>query len=227
MVDRTLHVAVTTAVGSFQLDVDFTVEPGLTVLFGPSGSGKSTLLDCLAGLRVPDKGRIVVHGQIFLDKARGINLPPQKRHLGYVFQESALFPHLSVRDNITFGIDRWPRERKESRTKYLCELLKLDGLLDRRPSQLSGGEAQRVALARAIAPEPRLLLLDEPFSSLDMRLRAQLGSELSAIRRELSLPMVLVTHFPDEALELGDTVVSLAGGRVCAVGSPPEILGNV
>lgn len=226
MVDRTLHVDLKTVLGSFRLAADFTVPLEFIVLFGPSGAGKSTLLDCLAGLRTADEGRIVVGGERFFDSEARINLRPQKRRLGYVFQRSALFPHLRVRENIAFGIEHWERGKREARIDYLVELLQLVTLTERRPASLSGGEAQRVSLARAIAPEPRLLLLDEPFSAMDGNLRSEMELELKSLARRLSLPMVLVTHSRATALALADHVVCIDGGTIRKIGSADTVLLN-
>jgi molybdate transport system ATP-binding protein len=226
MVSNLLQVKLETTVQSFSLKVEFTVVARLTVLFGPSGCGKSTVLNCLAGLRKPDTGLIAVCGKTFFDTNAAINLPPQMRQAGYVFQNPALFPHLTVAENIGFGIDHWEEDKRNARINYLLELLKLSGLGDRRVSQISGGQIQRVALARALAPEPKLLLLDEPFSALDTDLRNQLADELRSMQRKLALPMVLVTHSRAEALQLADSVVLLDRGKVVADGDPQRLLGN-
>jgi len=224
MVDQLLRVKMKAVLGSFDLAVDLSAPLGLIVLFGPSGSGKSTFLDCLAGLRAPDEGLISAGSETFFDSQAGVNLPPQKRKLGYVFQRPALFPHLSISANIGFGIEDWPAERRTSRIEQLLELLHLRQSADRFPASLSGGEAQRAALARAIAPEPRLLLLDEPFSALDMKLREELGHELRSLQRDLTLPMVLVTHSRQEAIALADVLVCINAGKIEKVGSPSQIL---
>lgn len=226
MVEQSLEVRLKCALEVFNLRVEFKVALGLIVLFGPSGAGKSTVLDCLSGLRVADEGLIKLGGMTIFDSAERISLSPQERRFGCVFQRPALFPHLSVRDNIGFGIEDWAPEKRQARIKDLSELLKLERLLDRRPAGLSGGESQRVALARAIAPEPRMLLLDEPFTALDMKLRGELGAELRSLQRRLVLPMVLVTHSREDALELADTVVCMLEGRIESVGSPRQLLAN-
>ncbi len=207
-----------------ELRVDFAVEGGMIVLFGPSGCGKTTTLNCLAGLISPDSGLIQVNEKMFFDSQARINLSPQMRRVGYVFQNSALFPHLDVRRNILFGIDDWNKEKQKQKLEYLVELVHLNGLLDRRPDQLSGGQIQRVALARALAPEPQLLLLDEPFSSLDMDLRSQLAEELCRVQASLEVPVILVTHSKEEARQLADTVICMEAGKIRAAGSPAEVL---
>lgn len=224
MVDRTLQASLKVVLSAFELDVDFAVPLEFIVLFGPSGAGKSTLLDCIAGLRTADQGRIVIGEECFFDSDAKINLRPQKRRLGYVFQRPTLFPHLSVRENICFGIEHWKHDRRKDREDYLIDLLQLGPLTERRPSGLSGGERQRVALARAIAPEPHLLLLDEPFSALDAELRGELETELHSLARRLALPMVLVTHSRATALSLADTVVCLEGGKIRAIGRAGSVL---
>jgi len=208
------------------LAVDFQVEQGLIVLFGPSGCGKSTVLNCIAGLLKPEAGFIKIGGQVFYDCQSGVNLCPQDRQLGYVFQHSALFPHLNVKDNICFGISNWPLSRKEERLEVLLNLLELNGLSQRTISQLSGGQIQRVALARALAREPGVLLLDEPFTALDYELRTQLGQELKALQRRLQIPMLMVTHSLPEARDLADQVVSMKDGRVVDAGAPGLVLAS-
>lgn len=224
MVDKTLVVKIDAAVGSFSLNLSFTAPVGLTVLFGPSGSGKSTLLDCLAGLRTPDNGEIAVGDRIFYDSAKRLNLPPQKRKVGYVFQNPTLFPHLSVRENIGFGLQSWQPERQKARLEELLELFSLESLSDRHPASLSGGESQRTAIARALAPAPQLLLLDEPFSALDSQLRTSLSTQLRSLQRQLSLPMVLVTHSSTDARQLADLVVHIQAGQMQTIGLPDLIL---
>jgi molybdate transport system ATP-binding protein len=224
MVSTVLKAKLKKKLDDFQLNIELSVPLGSTVLFGPSGSGKSTILDCLAGLRRPDEGFIAVGNDQFLDSTAGFFLPPQKRKIGYVFQRPSLFPHLTVRENIAFGISHWQKDKRENRVDTLLELLQINYLSGRRPTKLSGGEGQRAALARALAPEPHLLLLDEPFSALDVDSRKQLGDELLKLQKNLSLPMVLVTHSREEALALAEVVVCISAGRVIKTGSPAEVL---
>src|SRR5688572_16828102 len=155
----------------FTLDVSWQAHEGVTGLFGPSGAGKTATLDCLAGLTRPDRGRIVVNDRVLFDSAAGIDLPPRQRRLGYVFQGYALFPHLTVADNVAYGLHDLERHARRRRAAEVLERLGLSSLARRRPDELSGGQRQRVALGRALAPEPALLLLDEPFSALDAPLR--------------------------------------------------------
>jgi molybdate transport system ATP-binding protein len=198
--------------------------PAVTVLFGPSGSGKTTVLRCLAGLERPERGVIRFAADTWFDAEHGIALPPRQRGIGYVFQEYALFPHLTVAGNITYGLPRSlaQMERKQ-RLGELTAMLDLTGLESRYPRQLSGGQQQRVALARALAPRPRLLLLDEPLSALDAPTREQVRRELRHLLADLRLPAVLVTHDRVEALALGDYVAVLDRGRVCQWGPVPEV----
>lgn len=198
----------------FTLRPRFSAERELVVLFGHSGSGKSLTLRAIAGLLRPHRGRILIDGQPVFDAERGIDLPPQARGVGLVVQHYALFPHLTVRENIAFGLHDLPRRERERRVAELVTLLGLEGLEGRRPHEISGGQAQRVALARALAPRPRLLLLDEPFSALDSAIRVTLRRELARLRRELDLTIVFVTHDLREAYNLADRIAVFDSGRV-------------
>jgi molybdate transport system ATP-binding protein len=195
----------------------------VTVLFGPSGSGKTTVLRALAGLDRPDAGVIRFGGETWFDAARGVCRPPQARGVGLLFQEYALFPHLSVRANVGYGLHRLPAGERAARVTELSERFDLAGLLDRRPAQLSGGQRQRVALARALAPRPRLLLLDEPLSALDAPTREALRGELRHLLEQAGVPAIVVTHDRVEALALGDRLAVLAGGAVRQVGPVHEV----
>jgi molybdate transport system ATP-binding protein len=195
----------------------------VTVLFGPSGSGKTTVLRCLAGLERPARGFIRFGGETWFDAARGLSLPPQQRDIGYVFQEYALFPHLTVARNLGYGLGGLPAGERSRRVAEMLDLLGLYGLEGRYPARLSGGERQRVALGRALVRRPRLLLLDEPLSALDAPTREQLRRELRRLLAALRVPALLVTHDRVEALALGDRVVVLDGGRVCQSGPVAEV----
>jgi molybdate transport system ATP-binding protein len=184
----------------------------VTVLFGPSGAGKTTILRAIAGLVRPASGRIMLGAECWFDAARGIDLPPQRRRLGYVMQEQVLFPHLSVERNIAYGIRSGAFQAPGERVRQMIDMLGLAGLERRRPAELSGGQRQRVAVARALAPSPRLLLLDEPLSSLDFAARAELRLELRRVLVAAAIPTVLVTHDPAEARELGDALASVDAG---------------
>lgn len=195
----------------------------LTVLFGPSGSGKSTTLRCLAGLEKPERGTIRFGNEIWFDAARGIFLPPQRRRIGYVFQDYALFPHLSVAQNIGYGLSNLAALERRQRIEEITTLLGLAGLMERYPAQLSGGQQQRVALARALVCRPRLLLLDEPLSALDAPSRENLRRQLRRWLVELQILTILVTHDRIEALALGDHLVVFEGGIVRQSGTVQQV----
>jgi molybdate transport system ATP-binding protein len=195
----------------------------VTVLFGPSGAGKTTVLRALAGLDRPQAGQIRFAGEVWLDAARSIFLPPQARRVGLVFQEHALFPHLSVAANVAFGLSGLGAAERDARVRALATRLGVLELLGRRPREISGGQAQRVALARALAPGPRLLLLDEPLSSLDAPAREALRGELRGLLEEAGVPAIVVTHDRAEALALGDRLVVLAAGAVRQIGAVHEV----
>jgi molybdate transport system ATP-binding protein len=195
----------------------------LTVLFGPSGSGKTTALRCLAGLERPDRGYIRFGHETWFDSARRVLVPPQQRRIGYLFQDYALFPHLTVAQNIRYGLRRVGRAERQHRVAEIIDLLGLTGLEDRYPKQVSGGQQQRVALARALVCRPRLLLLDEPLSALDAPTREQLRRQLRRWLVQLRTPAMLVTHDRIEALALGDHLVVLDAGRVCQRGTVHEV----
>jgi len=205
-----------TAVDALDLEIP---EGRLTTLLGPSGCGKTTSLRMLAGYNTPTSGTIRIHG---VDSTR---LPPEKRGLGMVFQSYALFPHLSVADNVGYGLKlrRIPAAERARRVEETLDLVGLVHLAGSRPKKLSGGQQQRVALARAIAIRPRLLLLDEPLSNLDARLRVQMRAEIRRIQSETGLTVVLVTHDQDEALEMSDVMVVMRGGRIMQQGAPRDV----
>jgi molybdate transport system ATP-binding protein len=219
-----LRVAIQKKLGNFSLAVDFAVEASFIVLFGASGCGKSSTLAVLAGLLTPEQGTIQFGSQMLLDGSGNINLSPQQRRIGYVFQNYALFPHLRVRENIYFGIDQLPKSAQQERLDQLISIFRLDTLTERYPRELSGGQQQRVALARALAPNPQLLLLDEPFSALDDELREELREELKDLHHRLNLPILMVTHSRAEALQLAETVILMGSGSVSAIGLPAEVL---
>jgi molybdate transport system ATP-binding protein len=195
----------------------------VTVLFGPSGCGKTTVLRCLAGLERPDRGVIRCGPDVWFDAGRGLCLPPQRRDVGYLSQDYALFPHLTVGQNVGYGLGRFTAAGRSRRVHELLELLGLGGLERRLPRQLSGGQQQRVALARAVARRPRLLLLDEPLSALDAPTREQLRRDLRRWLAAMGVPTLLVTHDRGETLALGDAVVIMDGGRVCQSGPVEEV----
>jgi iron(III) transport system ATP-binding protein len=201
-------------------DVSLSIAPGeFFALLGPSGSGKSTLLRLIAGFVAAQSGSVRIGG---VDVA---NLPPWKRDLGMVFQNYALWPHLTVGENVAFGLEerRWPRERIRARVKEMLELVRLEGFESRRPGELSGGQQQRVAIARTLAIEPRVLLLDEPLSNLDAKLRASTGVELKRLQRRLGITTIFVTHDQQEAMTIADRLAVLEGGAIRQLGTPREL----
>jgi molybdate transport system ATP-binding protein len=223
MSDR-LEVAVSLRVPGFDLDVAWSAGGGVAVLFGPSGAGKTLTLQCLAGLITPNAGRIVVDGRVLFDSASGVNVPAQARRVGYVFQGYALFPHLTVAQNVGFGLRDLPPARRADKTAAVLEQLGLVGLEGRYPRELSGGQRQRVALGRALAIDPALLLLDEPLSALDAPLRRALRDELRALLSTVGTAAVLVTHDFTEAYRLGDRIVVYDAGRVVQSAPRSELL---
>lgn len=221
-----LELRVRKRFGGFDLDCEARFGDGVTAIFGPSGSGKTTLLNCVAGLARPDEGFIRFAGETLHSSDTGANIPPHKRRFGYVFQDSALFPHMSVSGNIEYGRKLTPKSDARIDPAHLVDLLRLGPLLDRGVNNLSGGERQRVALARALAASPRLLLLDEPLASLDGGLRGVIIGYLKRLRRELGTPMVYVSHSVSEALALADDALALRGGRAAAFGRAADTLAH-
>lgn len=211
---------------SFELDIDASFEGRITAIFGPSGSGKTTLLDAIAGLRPVAAGEIEIDGKFLYSAGKGINLPARQRGIGYVPQEAALFPHLSVKQNILFGAERGGRNVMAPgiQLSHALEVLEIGGLLARPVTKLSGGEAQRVALARAILSRPRLLLLDEPLAALDIGLKEKILPYLARVRDEFAIPMVYVTHNLTEVLTLADWVLMVQHGKLIAQGVPKNTL---
>lgn len=219
-----LSAELRTRVGALSLDVALEVPSGgCLALAGPSGAGKTTVLRAVAGLVRPDEGRIACGGETWLDTARGRALPPERRHCGYLFQDYALFGHLSAWRNVAYGLTALPRAQRRPRALELLERFGVAQLADRRPGSLSGGERQRVALARALAARPRALLLDEALSALDARSRGRAARELVRLLGELEVPVLLVTHDFAEAASLGDEVAVLDGGRIVQQGPAAEL----
>jgi molybdate transport system ATP-binding protein len=213
-----LTVDVEKQLGTFKLAVRFAASGGATALFGPSGSGKTSLVNMIAGLLEPDRGAIALDDTVLFDASKNINMPPHRRRIGYVFQEGRLFPHLSVRQNLDYGrrMSRQPRDAKEF--DRIAALLDIGHLLDRRPGMLSGGERQRIAVGRALLTGPRLLLLDEPLASLDAGHKREILPYLVRLRDEARIPIVYVSHTPEEVRRIATGVVRLEAGHVVATG---------
>jgi molybdate transport system ATP-binding protein len=202
----------------FRLNAQFESASQRVVIYGPSGAGKSQLLKAVAGLMTPDSGRIELGGRCLFDGGSRIDVAPQRRQVAYLFQDYALFPHLNVRQNIAFGLQRgWrnPLARVDNETlRYWLQAFELDHVQHQFPHQLSGGQRQRVALARALAPQPAALLLDEPFAALDPGLRERMRGELDALQRRLAIPMILITHDPEDVRAFGEHVLRMENGGI-------------
>src|SRR5436305_7031044 len=208
----------------FTLDVDFALSPGVTILFGASGAGKTTLLDCLAGLTRPDSGHIAFANESWFDQRLRINIPVRARRIGYVFQDLALFPHLSVEQNVQYGISRLDASERRARTDAVLESFRIAHMRGRKPGEISGGERQRVALARALVTDPRLLLLDEPLAGLDAPTKSKIVDDLRAWNSAHRIPILYVTHDREEVFALGEHVLALENGRIIAQGTPHEVM---
>ena len=220
-----LSVNLRKRVNGFSLDVAWEINNELTVLFGYSGAGKSMTLQMIAGLMIPDDGFIRIKANTLFDGSEGINVPPQQRHLGYVFQDLALFPHMTALDNILYGSKTSKSERRE-RAAEMIGSFHLKGLEEKYPSELSGGQKQRVAFARALMRKPYALLLDEPFSALDNPLRIEMRQFLIDIKKNFDVPIVFVTHDSSEAFAVADTMIVYSDGKVLQSGSPKYIFDN-
>jgi molybdate transport system ATP-binding protein len=222
-----LQLSAQTRLGGFTLDVELESAGGVTALFGRSGSGKTSIINVIAGLLRPARGRVELNGALLFDSARGINLPAERRRIGYVFQDARLFPHLSVRQNLRYGaffnrgagaaVDAGP----------VIRLLGLETLLERRPGALSGGEKQRVAIGRALLASPRILLLDEPLAALDLQRKGEVLGYIERLREELDIPIVYVSHAIEEVVRIADRVALVSEGRVLASGAPDEIMSRL
>jgi molybdate transport system ATP-binding protein len=213
-----LAVDVEKQLGALKLAVRFDVARGVTALFGPSGAGKTSVVNMIAGLLTPDRGAVAIDGAVLFDAAHGIDVPPHRRRIGYVFQEGRLFPHLSVRQNLDYGRRMSGRPREASEFDRIVALLDIGHLLGRRPRMLSGGERQRVAVGRALLMSPRLLLLDEPLASLDAAHKREILPYLVRLRDDAGIPMVYVSHTVAEVRRIATTVVQLDAGKVVAAG---------
>lgn len=220
-----MEVAVTHQQGDFRLDVAFRgAVSGVTALYGPSGAGKTSIVNMVAGLSRPDAGKIAINGLCLFDSARGIHLPPEKRRIGYVFQDGRLLPHLSVKSNLTYGMHRTPVDRRFVEFDQVVDLLGIRHLLDRRPARLSGGEKQRVAIGRALLTSPAMLLMDEPLASLDANRKSEVLPFIMRLGREFSIPILYVSHAMDEILNLADHMVMIHDGRIAAAGNLETLL---
>jgi molybdate transport system ATP-binding protein len=208
---------------TFTLDVRLERPQGITILFGASGAGKTTVLECLAGFVAPDAGHIQLGSDILFDNSTGVNLPPQQRGIGYVFQDLALFPHLTVRGNVEYGLHRLPRAERNRRSQTILQAFRIDALADRRPREISGGERQRVALARALVTDPCTLLLDEPLAALDAPTKSRIIEDLRQWNETHRIPILYVTHSREEVFSLGEHVVVMDAGRVIAAGAPHSV----
>jgi molybdate transport system permease protein len=218
-----LEVQIEKKLPDFALDVSFRAADGPLSILGPSGAGKTMLLRCIAGLERPDRGRVAMNDRVFFDSGKRVQLPARERRIGMLFQNYALFPHRTVAENISFGLESFSRADRKQRLAALIERTHLAGLEHRYPRELSGGEQQRVALARALAIEPEALLLDEPLSALDTHLRSQMEAQLQQTFAAYRRPSLLVTHNMDEAYRLGAQMIVLSRGRVAAAGAKEEI----
>lgn len=212
----------------FELDVDLHLPGrGVTALYGHSGSGKTTCLRCIAGLERAEHGFIQINDEVWQDSRKGLFVPPHKRALGYVFQEASLFPHLSVRANLEFGLKRIPREQRRVDMAQATELLGIGHLLDRHPQHLSGGERQRIGIARALLTSPKLLLMDEPLAALDSKRKSEILPYLERLHDELDIPVLYVSHAQDEVARLADHIVLLSDGKALASGPIGETLARL
>ena len=210
--------------GAFELHVSFVLRNGITILFGASGAGKTTLLDCIAGTAMPDSGRITHDLRVLFDSSRGIDIPPRGRKIGYVFQDLALFPHLSAEANVAYGLSGIKAPERTRRVLKTLDSLGIVELRGRRPAQLSGGERQRVALARALVTEPSILLLDEPLAALDLPVRMKIAEDLRRSIQNLPIPVLYVTHSRDEVFALGEKILVLEQGKLIAQGTPHQVM---
>lgn len=222
-----IDVDIEQRLGTFELAVAFRAEAPIVGLFGRSGSGKTSVVNALAGTMRPHRGRIVINGETLYDSARGIDLPPDRRRLGYVFQDGLLFPHLDVEANLLYGLHRAPAAARVIDPAHVVELLGLSTLLRRLPDKLSGGEKQRVAIGRALLAQPRLLLMDEPLASLDVPRQSEVLRYIEQLRDDLHIPIVYVSHAVGEITRLADTVVLLADGKALASGPVDEVMGRI
>jgi molybdate transport system ATP-binding protein len=226
-VDVTKTIAASARSAGFTLEARFASQGGVTALFGRSGAGKTTLVNLIAGLIHPDRGSISLDNRVLADTGQRIDVAAHKRRIGYVFQEGRLFPHMSVRSNLAYGHRRLPRRQRWAGFGQIVDLLGIGPLLDRRPTDLSGGEKQRVAIGRALLASPRLLLMDEPLASLDPERKGEILPYIERLRDEMKLPIVYVSHAVEEVARLADMLVLLDHGKVIATGSVNDVFGRL
>jgi molybdate transport system ATP-binding protein len=208
----------------FTFEVELAVAAGFTILFGASGAGKTTLLDCVAGLQTPDEGTIAISDAVLFNSQSHVNLPPRRRSVAYLLQSLALFPHMTVEQNVQYGLASLSKADRDARSGEVLESFRVSSLVQRRPSEISAGERQRVALARALVTRPRVLLLDEPLTALDAVTKARILDDLRAWKRRHRIPVLYVTHDREEVFALGESAIVLEEGRIVAQGSPHEVL---
>jgi molybdate transport system ATP-binding protein len=209
---------------SFALDVDFVAAPGITIFFGESGSGKTTLLRCVAGLTRPDEGHITIGERTLLDTKTGVDVDPSRRHLGFVFQHLALFPHLTAARNIEYGLSHLEPSARRDRVTHIAASFRIEHLLSRRPGEISGGERQRVGLARSLVTDPGILLLDEPLTALDHGTQSRIMDDLRQWNAERRIPVLYVTHSQREAFALAERVLVVEDGAIVADGTPQQVM---
>lgn len=211
--------------GTFSVNASFITDgTGITALFGRSGAGKTSVIHMIAGLVRPDSGRIIVNGKTYFDSGKCMDIPPHKRRFGYVFQDGRLFPHLSVKSNLTYGMKLVPPSESYVEFDQVVELLGIGHLLDRRPAKLSGGEKQRIAIGRALLTSPHLLLMDEPLASLDDERKSEVLPFIARLPKAFAVPILYVSHSVDEILNLADRVVIMDSGSVAATGPTDSLL---
>ncbi len=209
---------------SFALEANFMAPSGITILFGRSGSGKTTLLNCIAGLVRSDAGRIALDSRVLFDADAKIDLPPAKRSIGFLFQDLALFPHLTIEQNVEYGLAKVPANTRRERAAAILDAMRVGSLARRKPAEISGGEKQRVALARSLVTDPTMLLLDEPLAALDAITKSSIIADLRAWNTAHSIPIIYVTHSLQEAFAVGEAVVVLEAGKIIARGRPMDVL---
>jgi len=224
LLDARLRKRMATPGHEFVLEAEFQTAAGFTILFGASGAGKTTLLDCVAGLARPDSGRIAIGGRVLFDSQPGVNVPVAKRRVGYVFQDLALFPHLTVERNVAYGLSHLPKKTCSERAAAILQAFRIAHLARRPARKISGGESQRVALARTLVTDPVVLLLDEPLAALDAPTKAKIIDDLREWNRAHRIPILYVTHTREEVFALGERVIVLDAGRIVAEGTPHEVM---